>query len=182
MRMACTAKFFLAAVFLISAAYASGANRSEAEYVSGTIKSIPLHTVGTLDLNDPNDLVFRYGRNFYRLPFDQIKSYEVGSARPARRAVAHVPVPSMPWKHDQILNLSFRAGNDDIGVVSLKLTGKDLSNAEWALKSRVNSTNGSASIGGRPKLPESWWGDRYWRTSRNSAAWPSTDPEAAGTK
>jgi hypothetical protein len=182
MRIDCTAKFCLATVLLTAMAYASGAKGSDAEYLGGTVRAIPSNTVGTLDLNDPTDLVFHYGRNFYRLPFEKIKTYEISHAKPARRTLGRVPVPRMPWKQDQILNLSFRGNNNDTGILSFKLTGKERSNAEWALKSRVDDPRESASAGARSKLPESWWGDRYWRTSRNSALWPSNEPETAGTK
>ena len=177
MRLVYTATFLLALILLISASYASGADRSQAEYLRGTIKSIPSNTLGTLDLNDPTDLVFHYGRNFYRLPFEKIKTYEISNARPARRVLARVPVPNMPWKRDEILNISFLGSDSAPGVLSLKLTGKDLSNAEWTLKSRVASPSESAFTGARSKLPEAWWGDRYWHTTRNAALWPSSEPE-----
>ena len=182
MRKACTATFYLAAVLFISVAYVSAANRSDAEYLGGTVKTIPSNTVGTLDLNDPKDLVFHYGRNFFRLPFEKIRTYEIAHANPARRTLGHVPLPRMPWKQDQVLNVSFRGIGNETGVLSFKLNGKDVSMAEWALKSRVDDPKESASNGARSKLPESWWGDRYWHTLRNSALWPSSEPESAGTK
>ena len=174
--------FCLAFMLLVSAVYASSANHSEAEYLGGSIKSVPTNTVGTLDLNDPSDLVFRYGNNFYRLPFEKIKTYEIDHARPAHRVLGRVPIPNLPWKQDQVLNLSFRSEGNETGVLSFKLTGKDLSRAEWALKSRVQDATDPSSASPRAKLPESWWGDRYWRTNRNRALWPSGEPESAGTK
>jgi hypothetical protein len=182
MRTFCVRTLCFGIALLACLAYASGASHSDAEYLGGTVKSIPSNTIGTLDLNDPQEIVFRYGRNFYRLPFEKIKSYEISHSKPARRVFGRVPVPSMPWKQDQILNLSFRSGNNETGVLSFKLTGKDLSSAEWVLKSRIDDPKEAANNGVRSKLPEAWWGDRYWRTTRNAALWPSSDPEATGTK
>lgn len=164
---------------------ASVASHSDAEYVGGTVKAIPSNTPGTLDLSDPTDVVFRYGRNFYRLPFEKIKSYEIERSRPAVRAFGRVTVPGVPWKQEQILNLSFRGSNNEVGVVSFKIKGKDAGRTEWALKARVDSSQDASSAAGdgaRPKLPEAWWGDRWWRTNRNAALWPSTAADPAGTK
>lgn len=182
MRVAFAAKFVPAALLVISGVYAGGAKHSEAKYLGGTIRSIPPNTVGTLDLNDTTDLVFHYGRNFYRLPFEKIKTYEITNTRPPRLTLGRLAVPSMPWKHDEILNISFRGSDKETGVLSLKLTGKDLTNAEWTLKSHIDNSGESASTGARAKLPESWWGDRYWHTTRNAALWPSSEPESVGTK
>ncbi|MGI8743760.1 MAG: hypothetical protein ACR2NN_14525 [Bryobacteraceae bacterium] len=167
-------------IALIAAGAIYGA---DAEYLSGTVKSIPSNMTGKLDVSDPNDLIFAYGKGVYRLPFERIKSFEWEHAKAAtRRVFGRVQVPHLPWgKQEDVLNLSFRGEDHAIGVLSFKVNGKDLSTTEWALKSRIADPQGVATAG-RTKLPESWWGDRYWRTNRNAVAWPSNEPEAAGTK
>lgn len=150
---------------------------SEAEYLGGTVKSIPKNMTGRLDLTDPSNLIFTYGKGVYRLPFEDIKSFEITPAKSPQHRLG-VPVPRLPWSQQtELLNLSFRGEDHVSEVISFKLTGKDLTTTEWALKSRIEEPRESNTAAGRTKLPEAWWGDRYWRTTRNS-----TQAESAGTK
>jgi|SRR5947209_7471515 len=163
--------------------FAAGLYGSDAEYLGGTVKSIPVNTVGTLDLSDSRSLLFRYGRAVYKLAFEDIKSFEISHSNSVRRVLGHVPVPHSPWrKQDAIVNLSFRSEEMPTGTLSFKIASNDLTTTEWTLKSRIEDPNHNSLVADRAKLPESWWGDRYWRTTRNSAGWPSIDAESAGTK
>lgn len=156
---------------------------AEAEYLGGTAKSIPLNLTGRLDLSDPNDLIFAYGKGVYRLPFERIKSYQWDHSKgTGRRVFGRVPIPHLPWgKQEEILSLSFRVDGNTIGVLNFQLSGKDLPSAEWALNSRMEEPESTARAG-RVKLGESWWGDKYWRTNRNVATWPAAETEAGGTQ
>lgn len=162
--------------------FAATVYAADAEYLGGTVKSIPSDSPGKLDLSDPNDLIFAHAKGVYRLPFEQIKSYEWEHTRAASRKVfRRVQIPHLPWgRPDDVLNLTYRVDGNTMGVLSFKMTGKDLSPTEWALKSRIEQPATSAATG-RTKLPDSWWGDKYWRTNRNAGLWPP-EAEVAGTQ
>lgn len=169
-------------IALVSTASIYGA---EAAYLGGTVKSIPAETTGTLDLSDPNDLIFSYPKGIYRLPFEQIKSFQWERAKPeGKRLLGHVPVPRLPhlpWgKDEDVLNLSFRAHENSTGVLSFRVSGKDRPATGWALESRIEEPKSAPRTTG-VRLTQSWWGDRYWKTNRNAAAWPASESETAGT-
>lgn len=152
---------------------------SEAEYLGGTVKSIPRSMTGRLDLTDPADLLFIYGKGVYRLPFESIGSFELTPAKSLRR----LPMARLPWSpRSEVLDLSFQGEDHATQVISFKLTGKDLPNTEWALKSRIQEPTQTDTSSGRIRLPESWWGDQFWRTTRNMTQRSPANSEPAGTK
>ena len=141
---------------------------SEAEYLGGSVKTIPKYMTGNLDVTDPAKLVFIFYKGVFQLPFDNIKSFEIAPVKSRLR-----------WPHRSgVLNLSFRTEEHANEVISFKLTGKDLAAMEFTLKSHVQEEPSAANTAtGRTKLPESWWGDHYWRTTRNIH-----DPDLIGTR
>jgi len=181
---------FVPALFtigLLSVAQASfGAmNPNGAEYVYGTVKTIPTNTAGSLDLTDPSELQFQYGDLKYKLPYRQIKSFHFSQAKTAQRTIVHLPVPKLPLpfhSHEQMLDVSFFEKDGRVGTVSFRLTGKNLNSAEWMLTERIRVDKQMAQNAGRAKLPESWWGDKYWKTNRNRPGWSDGTAEPVGTK
>ncbi len=131
---------------------------------------------GRLDTNDPNSLLFIFTKGVYRLPFEKIKSFETTPVR-------HSRLPRLPWSPQaEVLDLSFR-GEDQLNqVISFRLTGKDAPTTISALKSRIQEPREAKVVVDRTKLPEAWWGDQFWRTTRNTPARSPSDLEAAGTK
>jgi hypothetical protein len=174
---------FTMALLTVAQAGFGATNPDQAQYVYGTVKTIPSNTVGSLDLTDPSDLQFQYGNAKYKLPYRQIKSFRLSAAKAAPRSIAHVPVPQLPFhSHEQILDVSFFEKENSVGTVSFRLTGKNLNAAEWMLSERIRLDKEAAQNAGRPKLPESWWGDKYWKTTRNKPVWPDANAEVVGTK
>ena len=128
---------------------------------------------------------FQYGDSNYRLPYRNIKSFRLSNAKPEQHTIAHVPVPKLelPFhSHEQVLDISFFEKENSVGTVSFRLTGKNLKAAEWMLSERIRQDKEAAENAGRPKLPESWWGDKYWKTNRNRPVWPDAAAEPVGTK
>lgn len=171
----------LACSVLLAAPSGRAASASkEAEYLGGSVKSIRVNTVGSLDLDDLEDLQFKSNGATMRVPYARIKTVNFDHAQSQTRKVAHVPLPKLPlFRRDQRMDLSFRDENGRIGTMSFRLTGKALSSAEFILSERMDSSPKSRQNAARTKLPEAWWGDKYWKTTRNKGAWP--DPEPAGT-
>jgi hypothetical protein len=175
----------LLAMTLLTAAQAGSVapNPNEAQYVYGTVKTIPSNTVGSLDLTDPSELQFQYGDLKYRLPYRQIKSFQLSGAKAPQHTIAHLPVKLPAFhSHEQMLDVSFFEKEGSVGTVSFRLTGKNLKTAEWILAERVRVEKEAAQNPGRAKLAEPWWGDKYWKTPRNRPGWPDATAEPVGTK
>ena len=164
--------------FLLLAVSLSAATAPRAEYLGGTVKSIPLNTSGALDLTDATDLQFQFGTLAYRLPYEHIRNIGFSEPSAPRRSIAHVPLPHRKTGvGHRTLDLSFRDSGGRLGTMSFRLSGAEVSSLEWLLSERMSAQQKPAESANRTKLPESWWGDRYWKTNRNKAIWP--DPAAA---
>ena len=176
---------FTTALLTVAQAGFGATHPNEAQYVYGTVKTIPANTVGSLDLTDPGDLQFQYGNSAYRLAYRNIKSFRLSAAKPQSRALAHLPISKLqlPFRsHEQLLDVSFFDKDGAVGTVSFQLVGKNLASTEFVLGERIRVDKEAAQNAGRPKLPESWWGDKYWKTNRNRPIWPDPTVEPTGTK
>jgi hypothetical protein len=175
-----------ALLMLFAASLFAHAAANDAEYLGGTT-AIPGNTIGTLDLSDSQELRFRYGKSIYRLPYSQIDAFDF-SAGPRHRVFHKVTVSGKLWprKHN-ILNLDVRDEKGEISSISFARPGKAVASAADAvLDARTASLNASLNAA-NGNQPDSWWGDKYWRTTRNNPNWPSPERDAqtaaaAGTK
>ncbi len=167
------------AVILCPAGW-SAARTNDAEYLGGTIKSIQPKTVGMLDLDDSSDLQFKSAASTYRLPYSHIRSFHLSEPSRPRPRLGMVPLPKSPFRNrEQVLDLSFKDASGDLGTVSFRLTGNNRSSTEWILSQRIEKDKKAGEHAEQMKHPESWWGDKYWKTNRNKAAWVEPRPESA---
>jgi len=188
--------FITAAVALLTPITTLAGTATTAEFVSGTVMSIPAHTTGSLDTGSSTELRFRYGKSVFSLPYTNITHAEV--TEPWGKHLWRVPVPKL-GKSERFLNISYREGSD-----SRMLTFKAPTSAVKGLLSNIKEhredprhvtaaapTTGAAPPPAKPPSIKTdtvaWWGDRYWRTTRNKAKWPDVPAEnapgvPAGTK
>ena len=158
------------------------------EYVSGTAKSIPVNTPGTLDARGPSGLSFKYGKSVLAVPFKNITGTEV--TEPSGHHIWHVRVPKI-GKSERFLNITYREGETSRMLTFKAPTGtvKELANAIDVRRVEPKPAAATA-LAPRPPInkdPEAWWGDQYWRTTRNKSKWPQSPAEntsgaPAGTK
>jgi hypothetical protein len=158
----------------------------EAQYVGGTRATIPANTVGALNLDDSKELRFTYGAAVYRVPYSQITSSDIQRAEDGHKLFGRVPLPSVtPWKRKQNLSISFKDALDKPGTLNFQVWSKDATLAAAMLSARKDQKpNFSAQSAG--STDDSWWGDKYWRTTRNqakldAAAKPADNPQAPQT-
>ena len=167
------------AVILCPAAW-SASRSNDAEYLGGTVTSIQPKTAGTLDLDDSTDLQFKFATFTYRLPYGNIRRFHFSESSKPRPKLGLVPLPRPPFRNrEQVLDLSFKDLSGGLGTVSFRLTGNNRSSAEWKLSQRIEEDKKTGEHAEKMKHPDSWWGDKYWKTNRNKAAWPDTQPESA---
>lgn len=174
-----------AAVFLMAPPAALQAASNTAEFVGGTVKSIPVNSTGSLSFGDAKELQFNYGKAVYKLSYEQITGTEVLRGE-TRHVLKKIPVPSLlPGHKKETLSISYKDPSGATGVVNFELTAKQANWANEAIASRTAKPGSQAAA----NQSQEWWGDRYWKTNRNKAAWegqsqtgqaPATAP--GGTK
>lgn len=143
---------------------------ANAEYVGGSVKSIPMNAVGSLNCDNAKELRFSYGQGIYKLPYEQIVGTEIAKGE-TRHVLHKIPVPSLFGRQKQTLTISYKDPSGTSGSLSFELSA-------WQAKATQNSIAEAKELplAAAAAASDEWWGDQYWKTTRNKAAW-----EAAGT-
>lgn len=143
-----------------------------AEYVGGTVKSIPMNSIGFLNLDDTKALKFSYGQAFYRLPYDQITGTEV-AGNETRHVLKKVPIPSLFGRKKETLTISYKDASGTIGKLSFDVTARLAS----AVQNSITEQK-AAALAAATNEPIEWWGDKYWKTIRNKPTWEASTASA----
>jgi hypothetical protein len=153
-----------AVVFMLppSPARAAGSRTDdsiEVQYLGGTLKTIPADSFGTLNLNDANELRFHYGTSVYRLAYAQITETEVTQPNNRGHWLVHIP----HLKRFQTLVIGYRDVNGTENTLNFQVNSRV---AESAAETINTHRHTAEAVNADPTL---WWGDRYWKTPRNSS-------------
>jgi hypothetical protein len=139
------------------------------QYVGGTVKSIPVNSAGAFNFEDAKDFRFTYGGSVYKLPYDQITSTNIEKAD--IRRVWHVfPAMSPIANHrQQTLVVNYTDATGATGTLNFELMQYRAVEAQETIAAKKSPSAASPA-------ETAWWGDKYWKTKRNEAAW---DAQAA---
>ncbi|MGD0300141.1 MAG: hypothetical protein ABSE86_23870 [Bryobacteraceae bacterium] len=147
-----------------------------AEYVGGTVKSIPMNSTGFLNLDDTKVMKFIYGQAVFKLPYAEITGTEV-TRGDTRHVLKKVPVPSLFGKKKETLTISYKDPAGVTGKLSFELAARLASSVQTTL-AEVKALPDPATTANDSK---EWWGDRYWKTLSNKPAWDTSTASAAQT-
>lgn len=138
-----------------------------ATYVGGSVKTIPINLIGTLDVSERGELRFEYGTGMYKLPCTQITSTSITQDE-ERRILHRFKVPSVaPGRKKQTLTVNYKDAVGVNGTLNFELTATQASALLEAIAIK-KATPESAAFG---KNGDDWWGDKYWKTDRNRSEW-----------
>ena len=146
-----------------------------AEYVGGTVKSIPMNSTGFLSLDDTKVMKFLYGQAIFKLPYDQITGTEVTKGD-TRHVLKKVPLPSFGRKKET-LTISFKDPAGVTGKLSFEVPARLATNVQSTI-TEMKALPDPATVASESK---EWWGDKYWKTLNNKTAWDTSTASAAQT-
>jgi len=145
-----------------------------AEYVGGTVKSIPMNSTGFLNLDDTKVLKFNYGPAIYKLPYDQITGTEVTKSD-SRHVLKKVPVPTLFGRKKETLTISYKDTDGVTGKLSFEVKARLAAYVQSAI-AEVKALPDAATVANESK---EWWGDKYWKTTTNKATWEAGTASAS---
>lgn len=142
-----------------------------AQYVGGTVKSIPVNSAGTFNFEDAKEFRFSYNGSVYKLPYDQITS--TGIEKADVRRVLHVfpAISPIASRRRQTLVINYTDGAGATGTLNFELMAYRAVEAQDTIAAKRSPIAPAANA-----ASNEWWGDKYWKTKRNQAAW---DAQAA---
>jgi hypothetical protein len=151
-----------------------------ATYVGGSVKTIPIDLVGVLDVSDKGELRFDYGTATYKLPCTQITSTAITQGE-TRHIFRRIPVPNvMPNRKKETLTINYKDAAGANGTLNFELASSQAS----MLLEIIAIKKATPAITASGQSGDDWWGDKYWKTTRNRADWeggPTTASQTAQT-
>lgn len=142
------------------------------QYVGGTVKSIPVNSTGSFNFDDAKEFRFTYNGSVYKLPYDQITGTDIEKAD--IRRVWHVfPAMSPVASHrKQTLVINYTDAAGAAGTLNFELAAYRAEDAQETIAAKKSPLSPAAAAA----ASNEWWGDKYWKTTRNQAVW---DAQAA---
>ena len=146
---------------------AIGASRVEtATYIEGNLAGITPQTEGTLVLADDNALSLKTELHSFPVPYLSITKAELGATKVHTKDVPLYKVWALQKRflgrtRTQYLTVDFKneAGEDQTMTLEL------------AQAAAVDALSAIQSHGKSAQSKPAWWGDDYWKTTRNSDRW-----------
>jgi hypothetical protein len=173
----------LAAAFVCIAV--SGAPRPESStYVDGDVASLKPNTGGTLVFTDSNSMTFRTGTAEVAVPYASIQRAELGATQTHKTEFPRMgPLALLNQIHrteTQLLTVEFKSGLGEPQTMTLKLAKPAASTVMATIEEHTaKSVTARKPATETAAAKEEWWGDSYWKTSRNQDSWNAK--EAANT-
>jgi len=159
------------ALALIPAALMSA---TKVEYVGGTVQSIPANAEGSLNFDSPRELQFNYSDSVYKIPYEQITNTEI--TRTELRRVHRIPVPALlPNKWKNTLTISYKDQTGTTGTVKFVMPMADALDVRKAIAERKAPAGETSAT----SINNQWWGDQYWKTTRNKPNWDEQTRQAS---
>ena len=159
-----------AVVFVLPPSQARADDSIEAQFLGGTIKTIPADSFGTLNLKDTNELRFQYGASVFRLPYSQITETEVTEPNNKGHWLVHLP----GRKHFDTLVIVYHDANGAENTLNFQVNSRLADVADSAIATRRHSAEAATAD------PNGFWGDKVWKTARNRPLW-EPQPKTAST-
>ena len=148
---------------------------SSVQYVGGTVTAIPANSAGTLNLDDSRELRFVYGTSVYRLPYEQITGTDVTKGE-THHILRKIPVPSLnPGKRKETLTVNYKDPAGTAGRLNFQIAASDASD----IRDQIAIQKSAPSQILVSSQSNEWWGDKYWKTTRNAPTWDQTNAAPA---
>jgi len=143
------------------------ASSDTVQYVGGTVKSIPVNSSGTINFDDAKEFRFMYNGSVFKLPYDQITSTNIEKAD-VRRVMHIFPAMSPIAAHrKQTLVINYSDSSGATGSVNFELPAYRAMDAQETIAAKRSPITPAAAAA----ATNEWWGDKYWKTTRNKPAW-----------
>lgn len=164
----------------------SGAPRPETStYVSGNISALKPNTGGTLVFTDKDSMMFRSGSTEVKVPYASILHAELNETqdRSHDQGSKILTLANRIFKTEtQLLSVEFKSGLGENQTMTLQLakfvapgvlsTIKEHTGDQVAATKPGSGSKAAAAASSDEK--GAWWGDGYWKTTRNQESWNTT--------
>ena len=171
-----------AVLSLLATSVAFAAARAETTtYIDGNLTGVSANTGGTLVFSDEKAMTLRTGLTSIPISYSNVTKAELGAVKETSHDVPLYKVWALHKRftktQTQLLIVDFKNEEGADKTMTLELSQPAASEVFATLQSRSPKLAAS-NPGARKPGADSWWGDNYWKTTRNSDKW-SNKPTGA---
>ncbi len=142
-----------------------------AQYVGGTVKSIPVNSAGALNFDDSKELRFNYSGSVYSLPYENITSTELDKAE-TRHLLGKIPMPAL-FHPKEVLSINYKDAAGAAGSVNFEVSAFEAQYIQSTIQDKKDAPKIAADPNGE------WFIDKYWKTTRNQGQWDAKNAQNA---
>jgi hypothetical protein len=150
---------------ILTGGLVTAADMQTVTYIGGTVADFAPNTGATLYLNNPQSMEIRTPLHTVQVPYNQILKAELGSI------TVHTPEPEKLYKVWALPKRLMKSETQQMTVAYKNGTGQDQTMtielakpAASGLFAQIERRNGKIA-------DNNWWGDGYWKTTRNKDSW-----------
>jgi hypothetical protein len=169
-------------------------------YVDGNVTGVSPHTGGTLMFSDAKAMYFRSASVNVTVPYASISKAELGATKTHSHEVPVYKIWALHKRlnettETQYLTLAFKSDEGDDQTMTLELAKAAVPNVMATLQSHARPGVVPADAVPAVKLTQEqilaakpadaasapWWGDDFWKTTRNQDKWNKAAANSAAT-
>ena len=139
------------------------AGSQDVTYVDGNIADFTPNTTATLDVNNSASMELRTPLHAVQVPYGNISEAKMGAVK------SHTPQPEAAYKFWALPKRLMKSETQEI-VVSFTSANGQNQTATLEL-SKPAAASVLAAIERHNAKVADWWGDSYWKTTRNKDGW-----------
>ena len=141
----------------------SAAGSQSVTYVDGNIADFTPNTAATLDVNNSGSMELRTPLHSVQVPYSNISEAKMGAVK------THTPEPQPAYKFWALPKRMMKTENQEITVAFTNSGGQNQTITLELSKPAASSV--LAAIERHNAKVANWWGDTYWKTTRNKDSW-----------
>jgi hypothetical protein len=150
---------------ILAGGLVAAADSETVTYIGGTVADLAPNSGATLYLNNPQSMELRTPLHTVQVPYGQISKAELGSVTVhSSEPEALYKVWALPKRlmksETQQMTVAFSNGNGQDQTMTIELSKP----AASGLLAKIQRHNGKIA-------DNNWWGDSYWKTTRNKDSW-----------
>jgi hypothetical protein len=171
---------FLAVTTVLACGAAVAAHKQESvTYVSGNLTGVLPNSGGSLLLSGDSALELKTGLSSVAIPYSGITKAELGAVREHSDSEPLYKVWAIHKRFSksetQLLKVDFMDSEGEEKTLTVELDKSAAAGVVEAIQEHnpsVASNVKSRVAASHNAKPDAWWGDSYWKTSRNADQWP----------
>ena len=143
----------------------SAADSATVTYIDGNVAGLSPNSEATLYLNNSHAMELKTPLHNVQIPYAQISKAELGLVTP------HTPAPEPLYKVWALPKRLVKTETQQMKLAFTDSNGRDQTMTLEMPKTSVDGVLGTIERYSPKVANTSWWGDNYWKTSRNRDTW-----------